>query len=365
MSKENKFNFIMPAEISKSEDGEWKIAGLASTQDIDRQGESIIQKGVDLSPIDAKRGYFNFDHLSGPENLIGTIDGYNQSPKGLYVHGKLFKNHSRAKAVYEIMSSLGKGEVGRVGMSVEGKILKRSDANPNVIEKCRIDKVAITLNPVNTNTYADLVKSMSGSSIEFNATEDNYKAEETEELLFSASQVVSMVQKALTAGAPGMKAPAERTGGEALATQDTDSDKDEEKEEKACTLEPKKLKKMTKSLYKSAMLEVLDQLQALYPDSTRSELWESVKERLDTKYPKVFKALRIKNTSAKEREHKLYEEARQRGDYEENKDKSRQQLAEIARDSGVEAKEKAKIRAQADAAAQVGDKDHVRPGVKG
>ena len=79
----------------------------------------------------------------------------------------------------------------------------------------------------------------------------------------------------------------------------------------------------------------------------------------------VVKGFRLKTTSPKEREHKLYEDARQRDDYEENKDKNRSQLAEAARESSGSAKDKAKIRAQADAAKQVGDREHVRPGVKG
>ena len=48
----------------------------------------------------------------------------------------------------------------RVQMSIEGKILKREGKDRKVITKAKIDKIALTLDPVNRSTYADLVKSL-------------------------------------------------------------------------------------------------------------------------------------------------------------------------------------------------------------
>lgn len=287
---ENKFNFVMPAEIIKSEDGDWKIAGLASTEDIDQQGETIMQKGIDLSPVDKKRGYFNFDHLSGPENLIGTIDGYKQTGNGLYVHGKLFKNHDKAKSVYQIMSSLNKGEQGRVGLSVEGKILKRNAKNPKVIEKCQIDKVAVTFNPVNQKTYADLIKSMgTNSEIEFNSVEENFNESNNPESTFTASQVVDIVTKALGVGAGYTQAPNKLSDGDAMATSDMKPNKKKKKDDEKAdgTSGKKKLKKMEKSLYKSNIKSMLNQLQELYPDYTREVIWSAIKDRMKTNFPDI------------------------------------------------------------------------------
>ena len=53
------------------------------------------------------------------------------------------------------MESLGKGDQGRMGMSVEGKILERDPSNRNVIKKCQIRAVALTMNPVNADTHCD------------------------------------------------------------------------------------------------------------------------------------------------------------------------------------------------------------------
>lgn len=535
------FKFIVPADLEKGKDGEWKIRGLASTQKIDQQGEVLIQKGIDLTPIDKKKGVINFDHMRGPENTIGLLDGYTRSEKGLYIEGRLFKNHTKAKAVYEIMSSLSEGDRGRVGLSVEGKILERDPLNPSVVRKCRINAVAITLNPVNTDTFADIVKSMNASNeVEFDAVEQS-QDNNTDEALFTASQVMAVIQKALSVGAGSMGAPADKVGGDALQQSDMKSDckkcgkkickctgKSAELEDGTVVskipmaVQKCKMKKMSKDVYKSNLLTVLDKLQVLYPNHSRTEIWEAVKDRLDTKfdiqkggvgsgkkghvtvrqrdhhwgtmrnidthehsipvhpehyeriknvheghkqnesfkdetgkewniskhpeggvrlqhessrgkfdthvtsehmkqlegdhktpkqqkpkktfytfenegvtsyeahkpnmdhnhpsfeskeeaqkyvdkYKKDFeKGLRIHNTSGKEREHKLYEDARQREDYERNKDKSRAELNQIAQESGASKHDKEKIRAQRDAAIQAGeDRDHVRPNVKG
>lgn len=326
----NDFSFIIPADLEKGADGEWRIRGLASTEKTDQQGEIILQKGIDVTPIDRRKGLINFDHAKGPENCIGLLDGYQKTAQGLVVEGRLFKNHTKAKAVYEIMSSLSKGDRGRVGLSVEGKILRRNAANPSIIEKCQINAVAVTLNPVNQDTFADLVKSMAESEVDFESTDNLNEVPEsnTTEPTFSTAQVLAIMHKALGAGAPGLKAPADRSGGEALALESLDSDKKKKKAKDEAEVEkggpgsgPKpsgqvagpaeshsanldkleaetghiimtparmarkrKLRAMTKTMYKSNLIGVLDKLQVLYPDYSRSELWEAVKERLDTKF---------------------------------------------------------------------------------
>lgn len=375
---ENDFKFTMPAEIVKSDDGEYKVAGLASTEDLDQQQEVIIQKGIDLTPVDEGKGFFNFDHSNKPEDLVGTVDGYKRDSKGLYVYGKLFKGHQRAEAIYSIMKGLNERKKGAVGLSVEGRILERDPQNPKIIRKCQIKNVAITFNPVNKSTYANLIKSMAqDASVDFQATKENATGETSTsevEPTFTASQVMAIVQKALSIGPAALEPPASRSGGAALQPSNMgeklEKDEDEKKKEKEAKEEkPKVTKKVMKSmsseLYKSSLISILDQLQVLYPNHSRSEIWEAVKDRLDTNF-EVAKGIRIniKQQGGKEREHKLYEHARQRDDYETNKDKSRQELAQIARESGLPAKEKEAIRSQHDAAEQVGDREHVRPHIK-
>jgi len=296
----NNFKFNIPAQLVKGKDG-YNIAGLASTQSEDKQGETIIQKGIDLSPVDSGKGFFNFEHSNKPEDLIGIIDGYNMGTEGLYVHGSLFKGHNRAEAIRTIMKSLKERNKGAIGFSVEGQILERDTDNPKVIKKCKIKNVALTMNPVNTNTYASLVKSMTGAAVEFDSTGENVedRGEDplpVEKSMFTAGQVLSIVEKALGVGEGYTKAPNELTDGDAMTTSDMKPKKrkkresSDEEEDKTPEVEKCSLRKMKKSMYKSIMIGMLDKLQKLYPGSSRSELWDAIQDRLQTRFPEVYSA---------------------------------------------------------------------------
>lgn len=281
------FKFTLPVDLQKSKDGDWKIRGLASTAGKDQQNENILQAGMDLTPIDMKKGVINYDHEKGPENTIGVLDGYAQTPNGLYLEGRLFKNHTKAKAVHQIISSLKEEDHGRMGMSVEGAILKRNKDNPNIIEKCRINAVALTMNPVNSSTYVDLVKSMNASpdfGIEATiSTEDE----------FSSDDVLELLDKALGLSSASIGANADKTGGDALqprtmGQQDEYAEHFDEEE----LVKQKKLKKMSKSQFKKSLIEVLENMQILHPDCSRSELWNALHNRMEKTFPVLEKSAR-------------------------------------------------------------------------
>lgn len=299
---EKKFSFVLPAELAKGDDGEWKIRGLASTPSRDLQGEVIDPKGLDLTPIDMKKGIFNWDHKKGPENTIGVIDAYKKNGEGLWLEGRLFKNHSKAKAVHEIMSSLNKADTGRMGMSVEGVIKERAGKDGKTIKKAVIHSCALTMNPVNTDTYASLIKSMTEVEFEPDAVDpvsndiDNpltsNDANTADQPMFSTNQVMAIVEKALATGAGAMAAPADKTGGDALGMSNMSEDDKKKKKkkdevEKMCDYTTKSLKKLSFDLYKSNMINLLDSLQRLYPESSRSEIWEAVRDRMEKKFPGI------------------------------------------------------------------------------
>jgi len=163
--KEKDFLVHIPVDIEKSKDGdEWRIKGIASTGDTDLHGESVDQEGLDISALKAGRGIFNVDHQKGPENVVGIIEDADfidvDGKKCLQVEGYLLKEQDRAKAFYNIMKSLKKGTGPRIHMSIEGKILQRDFSDQKRIKKARIDKVALTLDPVNPYTFAELCKSL-------------------------------------------------------------------------------------------------------------------------------------------------------------------------------------------------------------
>ena len=229
----------MPAELSKAEDGEWRVRGLASTASRDQQGEIMLQDGMDLTPIDKKKGILNWDHKKGPENTLGVLDGYTRSPEGLYIEGRLFKNHDKAKAAYQIMSSLGKSDYGRMGLSVEGSIKERAGKDGQIIKRSVITGVALTMNPVNSDTYVDLTKSMTSDETDFeinsseeasaisgSGSEPDSASSEAQSPLFTSEQVLELMTKALAVGGEqATTTPSERSGGAALAQEDLDKKK--------------------------------------------------------------------------------------------------------------------------------------------
>lgn len=164
---ERLFNFNLPLEIYKDKNKNWRIKGLASTEDRDLQGEIIKQNGLDISDLKSGRGYINWEHKNDPQNIIGLIDNAEITEKGLMVEGQLFNKHDQAKAVYQMLDSLDDNRKHRIQMSVEGKVISKADdkeSNAKIVEKAKLTAVALTMNPVNTSTYAELVKSLTASS---------------------------------------------------------------------------------------------------------------------------------------------------------------------------------------------------------
>lgn len=157
------FRFDLPMDIVKSKDPdkteEMRIAGYASTSDEDRQGDSIVQKGLDISDF-VDSGFFNFDHdstkiLGYPDKERTRIDSHGFYTEGLLLPTKL------AKSIWEAAVALKKSNAPRrFGFSVEGKTLQR-DAFGKIV-KAKVYHVAITPSPVNTKaTWEALCKSFS------------------------------------------------------------------------------------------------------------------------------------------------------------------------------------------------------------
>jgi hypothetical protein len=230
MTKEKSFKFHIPVELVKGKDKEvdaWKIQGVASTPDEDLQGEIVNQNGLDISFLKAGRGTFNWDHQKGPENILGKIDDADfvklEGKQALMVKGYLFQHQDRSKAFHNIMRSLRKTDGPRVHMSIEGKILERDLSNRSHIRKARVEKVALTMDPVNPYTYADLCKSL--VAVE-QITDPTQPVEITEFTSLKKSEIEQIVeiavQKALSAGAGYSKAPEARADGEAMTKESMD-----------------------------------------------------------------------------------------------------------------------------------------------
>lgn len=258
------FKSFIPASFEKNANGDWRIQGLASTSTKDLQGEIVDIAGLDLSVLNQRKGVWNWDHKKGPENTIGIIDTVTKADNKLHLGGYLFKNHDKAKAVYQVMSSLKEQDRGRMGLSIEGVIRERGGEGGKVIKKATLTACALTMNPVNTDTYADLAKSLVGT--------------QELEVDFGDFGIDAELMKSLAVGdGYATKTPSNLTGGDALSMEEFGDRKKKKK----------KLKKMDAKMAKSTMIDVLDKLQKLYPDFSRTTLWELFKDRLNTKFPEL------------------------------------------------------------------------------
>lgn len=161
---EDLFKFFVDADVDiqkSNKEGKRIIQGYASTPTQDRQGESLVQKGLDITDF-VNFGYLNYDH----DNSI--ILGYptentHIDEKGLWVEGELLKGIPMADQIWELALALKKSNAPRrLGFSVEGKVIERRGSQ---ILKAKIYNCAITPNPVNTDaTWEAVVKSFDPKS---------------------------------------------------------------------------------------------------------------------------------------------------------------------------------------------------------
>lgn len=167
---ENNFKFWCPIEKSITfdpTDGENKmrLGGIASTSDEDSDGEFLDPKGFDINPL-LESGLVNWHHRAKdqPNAIIGEPIKAEIKPEGLYIETELYSSSKIAKDVWELAETLEKNsKTRRLGYSIEGKVVKRKSEDKNSpdykkIQKAIITGVAITHQPKNPKTFANIIK---------------------------------------------------------------------------------------------------------------------------------------------------------------------------------------------------------------
>lgn len=168
---EDKFKFWCP--IEKAQDlidpttGEqvMRLGGIASTSDEDADGEFLDPKGFDIKPL-LESGMVNWHHQAKgqPAAIIGEPTKAEIRPEGLYIETDLYPSSKIACDVWELANTLEKdSKTRRLGYSIEGKVVKRKSNNKNSpdykkIVKAIITGVAVTHQPKNPKTFANIIK---------------------------------------------------------------------------------------------------------------------------------------------------------------------------------------------------------------
>lgn len=173
-AKSFRFDFEVDALEKSRVDGRSGrfIGGYVTTDHMDRQGETLIQEGLEFDHFLSK-GWFNDNHDSAADALVGyptmaRLDSLGDGHKGWYVEGELLPEgaNKRADALWGIAQGLKKsGNKRKLGFSVEGSIFDRDPLNEKTVRKAQVREVAITRCPVNTRASLDvLAKSLAAGT---------------------------------------------------------------------------------------------------------------------------------------------------------------------------------------------------------
>jgi len=158
-----RFGFNLSKSYTTTERGAklYVLEGIASDQSSDQQGEQVIQAGMNFEPL-LRSGIVNWDHLPGPENIIGEpLEAEIQPGPAFYVRSSLYvEDKERARETWTTAEAMKKSGRRSLGWSVEGAILQRAAQR---ILKSEVRHLAVTHQPVNANTWAAIVKSMTAS----------------------------------------------------------------------------------------------------------------------------------------------------------------------------------------------------------
>jgi hypothetical protein len=155
------FSFDMQVEVFEKagEKHPRRIGGFVTTAKLDKQGESLVQDGLNFDPF-LKSGWFNDNHNRDTDAIVGYPDKAELMVKGgkrgWWVEGYLLEGQSRADRIWETAVALQKSNR-RLGFSVEGKITKRSGNSGTTIAAADIKNVAITNCPVNDDTALEVL----------------------------------------------------------------------------------------------------------------------------------------------------------------------------------------------------------------
>lgn len=181
MDKENEllvkddYSVFVPIEdhdllksVSVDENGDYIVQGVMSSDDPDEEDDSITPEGMDCSYF-LEKGWVKYEHGKNPNQFIGepleVKVGRFEHPtlkkavNGIFVKARLFSNRDLTKQAIEAINDLEKSQTRRrMGWSIEGNVVKRHPKTGKIL-KSVLRNVVLTMNPVNTTTWAELAKS--------------------------------------------------------------------------------------------------------------------------------------------------------------------------------------------------------------
>jgi len=165
------FDFEIPISFFEKADAEAgkqrRIGGVITTENPDRQGEVILQRGLDFNDF-LSYGWYNDNHDRSATGILGypeavqffqkdTVlpNGDTMKADGHWAEGYLLET-KKADKIWELGKALQRTNR-RLGFSVEGSIQKRVGPLRKTIAKAKVKNVAITHVPVQGDSKLELL----------------------------------------------------------------------------------------------------------------------------------------------------------------------------------------------------------------
>jgi hypothetical protein len=175
MDNKDSYSLWVPIEdtdlmksVTVDENGDFIVQGVMTSDDKDEEDDSITPDGMDCSYFLTK-GWIKYEHGTSPDQFIGepleVKVGRFEHPKtqksvnGIFVKGRLFAHRELTRKAVQTIEDLQKSNTKRtMGWSIEGNVKER-DRKSGKIMKSILRNVVLTMNPINTTTWAELAKS--------------------------------------------------------------------------------------------------------------------------------------------------------------------------------------------------------------
>ena len=173
------FRIHVPLEAfeKSGDDHPMRIGGVVSTDALDKQGERLVQTGLDFAPFLAE-GWFNDNHGQRTQDVLGyptaaqfvrkgdrLPNGRSAASNGWWAEGYLL-NTEEGRKVWGLCQAMAKSPR-RLGFSIEGRVQARHPKDPTIVTRAMVKNVAVTHCPINTGTELNaLVKALTaGGSV--------------------------------------------------------------------------------------------------------------------------------------------------------------------------------------------------------
>ena len=144
------------------------VTGVISTDDLDVQGERVMQSGLDIRYL-LDKGVLKYEHdKKSSANIIGFPLKVEKGEHTTQIVGELFApGHAMADSTWNTLTAYDRWNTDHpqnkksMGWSVEGSY---KDRNDGIVKAAQVHNVVVTPNPVNTRTYVALLKSLAAGS---------------------------------------------------------------------------------------------------------------------------------------------------------------------------------------------------------